>query len=106
MTTFRHDGILVVLPTDETYKGHIIHIVIRVRVFRAAGGCEHVVFLLLFYFPVSVDLPACFVVASIVEEFAVISEPAVACKFIVFTDIYLFVSLFLGEKGNGKVPGA
>jgi len=87
MTTLCHDRVFVVFSTDQTYKGYIIHIVIRVRVFRCGSGEEVVFFLLLFYFPVSIDLPACFVVTSIVQEFAVISEPAVSGKFIVFADI-------------------
>jgi hypothetical protein len=86
MTTLCHDRLLVVFSTDQTYKGYIIHIVIRVRVFPCGSG-EEVGFFLLFYFPVSIDLPACFVVTSVVQEFAVISEPAVSGKFIVFADI-------------------
>jgi hypothetical protein len=84
MSTFSHHRILVILPTNQTYKRDVTHFVVRVRV---VGFFNNFSFFLLFNLPVSVDLPAGFVVASVVQEFTVVSEATVSSQFVIFADI-------------------
>jgi hypothetical protein len=84
VSTLCHHRILIILPTNQTYKRDIPHFVIGIRV---VGFFNNLGFFLLFDFPISVDLPACFVVASVVEEFTVIPKAAVSSQFVIFADI-------------------
>lgn len=87
------DWVLEGLATDEAREGQCVLPIAHKVLALLARHCRQltVALGLLFLLPLLVDLPACFVVTTVVQELATVAVAAVARLFVVLAQIWLVV---------------